>query len=268
MYVWVVLLVFLLVLPVLLQISHTLKYYVKFAIYYVLLTAIGSGVTILSLFKPKDLNNFSYAAVAFNLVRKAFGIHTEVIDEENLRSDEPYILVSNHQSSLDLMGMAVIKPPNCTCLAKKEIKYAAGPFGLAIWLSGGIFIDRLDKEKAMSTMAKTADIINRDKCKVWIFPEGKRNHGGSLLPFKKGAFHLAVQAKVPVVPVVFSSYSGFYDKENKHFDTGRFTITCLPPVPTTGMTSDDVTELTDNVYTRMLEVYNRTSPPPSGGCTH
>jgi lysophosphatidate acyltransferase len=54
-----------------------------------------------------------------------------------------------------------------------------------------------------------------------MFPEGTRNHEGGLLPFKKGAFHLALQAGVPVVPVVVSSYSSYYDKSTYKFE-GRY----------------------------------------------
>jgi lysophosphatidate acyltransferase len=56
---------------------------------------------------------------------------------------------------------------------------------------------------------------------IWIFPEGTRNATNKLLPFKKGAFHLAIQAQIPIVPLVVSSYNSFYNKKNKLFTSGK-----------------------------------------------
>lgn len=107
---------------------------------------------------------------------------------------------------------------NCTPLAKKELLYS-GPFGLAIWLCGITFIDRLNPEKSRGTIDQLADKINKEnvsdfvsffiktkfkniicffvlKMRVWIYPEGTRSAKTELLPFKKGAFHLAIRAQV------------------------------------------------------------------------
>ncbi|XP_046567481.1 1-acyl-sn-glycerol-3-phosphate acyltransferase alpha-like [Haliotis rubra] len=147
-------------------------------------------------------------------------------------------------------------PLGCTFLAKKELLYS-GPFGLACWLCGCVFIDRVHHDSAISTMVDIARTIERKNVIVWIFPEGKRNPKKGLQPFKKGAFHLAVQAQVPVVPVVFSGYP-FYEKK-KRLDAGSFTITALPPVSTAGMTVDDVGALTEDIRQQMLDVYNKTT---------
>ncbi|XP_041371345.1 1-acyl-sn-glycerol-3-phosphate acyltransferase alpha-like [Gigantopelta aegis] len=248
----------LLILPILYELSSTFKYYAKFFFYYALCMIMAPFVMVCSLPRPKDVNNYRYVAFCTKQIRKLFGIEIEVRGRENLVSNQPYILVSNHQSSIDFFGMMEIWPDRCTCLAKKELLYA-GTFGIAAWLCDTIFIDRINHEKAVQTVARTADIIKKKNQKVYIFPEGTRNHDGSMLPFKKGAFHLAVTAQVPVVPVVFSSYSDFYSKREKKFETGKYIITCLPPVPTTGMSSSDVPEFAERLRKQMLEVYNQTS---------
>lgn len=61
----------------------------------------------------------------------------------------------------------------------------------------------------------------RTQTKLWIFPEGTRNHSRGMLPFKKGAFHLAIDANAPILPVVFSNYGSFYDSVTKRFDSGE-----------------------------------------------
>ncbi|XP_046567482.1 1-acyl-sn-glycerol-3-phosphate acyltransferase alpha-like [Haliotis rubra] len=254
---WVVI-GFLLILPILYELNSTFKYYAKFFFYYVIVNLLAFMVIFLSLPRAKDVTNYGYVSSAIKSIRKLFGIEIEIRGKENLESNKPYILVSNHQSSLDFFGMMEIWPLRCTSLAKKELMYT-GPFGLAAWLCGTVFIDRLNHDRAVSTIKETADFINKNNVKVFIFPEGTRNHSGSILPFKKGAFYLAVQAQVPVVPVVFSSYSDFYSKRDKRFETGKFIITCLPPVNTVGRKDADVAVLTEDVRQQMLDAFNQTS---------
>ncbi|KAF2986855.1 hypothetical protein EK904_010921 [Melospiza melodia maxima] len=98
--------------------------------------------------------------------------------------------------------------------------------------------------------------------KVWVYPEGTRNCTGDLLPFKKGAFHLAVQAQVPVIPVVYSSFTSFYNPKTKLFTSGKIKVEVLPPIETKGLTSDDVTELSDRCFSTMRETLFRLSGHP------
>ncbi|KAL5012725.1 hypothetical protein ScPMuIL_011276 [Solemya velum] len=249
---------FLLLLPIIYELSTTFKYYAKFTFYYTVVMLLGVVVMIYGLWRPKDVNNYKFVAFFVKQIRKLFGITVELRGSENLKSDDPYILVCNHQSSLDFFGMMEVWPERCTSLAKKELLYA-GPFGPAAWLCGTIFIDRLNKDSAITTISRTVEIIKSKNVKVFVFPEGTRNHGGSMLPFKKGAFYLAVEAQVPIVPVVFSSLSDFYSKREKKFTTGKFIATCLPKISTEGLGKDDVENLTDRVRNSMLDMFNQTS---------
>ncbi|KAH3778152.1 1-acyl-sn-glycerol-3-phosphate acyltransferase alpha-like isoform X1 [Dreissena polymorpha] len=249
---------FLLILPILYELSGTFRYHAKFALYYACVMGIASVVCLYGWIRPGDVNNHWFIIWSMVHVQNLFGIEVEVRNRENLESDKPYILVINHQSSLDCIGMFAIWPDRGAALIKKDLQYA-GPFGLAATLCGSVFIDRLNRERALETMTNTAKKIHDRKVKLLVFPEGTRNHEGSLMPFKKGAFHLAVQAQIPIVPVVFSSYSEFYNKKDRKFTTGKFIITCLPSISTRGMTAADVTDLTENVRKQMLETFNQTS---------
>jgi len=143
---------------------------------------------------------------------------------------------------------------------KQSLKYM-GLFGIAASLSGSIFIDRFNKERALEVMSKALDIVKRKNIKLWVFPEGTRNHGSGMLPFKKGAFYLAVQGQIPIVPVVFSSYQFFYSKRDKKFlSEGFVQIEVLPPISTKGLTIDDVTQLSEDTREKMLNVFDRISP--------
>lgn len=108
----------------------------------------------------------------------------------------------------------------CTVVAKRELFYA-WPFGLAAWLCGLIFIDRMQSDKARSSLFNAADVIKKKKIKLWIFPEGTRRNTGELHPFKKGAFHVAIDAQIPILPVVFSSYTTFLDDDKKNLTSGQ-----------------------------------------------
>lgn len=114
----------------------------------------------------------------------------------------------------------------CTVVAKREIFYF-WPFGLAAWLSGLVFIDRMQSDKARNALYDATDIIKQKKIKLWIFPEGTRRNTGEMHPFKKGAFHVAIAAQIPILPVVFSSYTTFLDDKKKNLTSGKLSFLYL-----------------------------------------
>lgn len=99
---------------------------------------------------------------------------------------------------------------------------------------------------------------------MWIYPEGTRNTNGDLLPFKKGAFYLAIQAQVPIIPVVYSSFSSFYDISTKLFTSGTIRVEVLDAVPTSGLTVADVPTLLDTCHQAMRSTFLHISKTPQG----
>jgi lysophosphatidate acyltransferase len=130
-----------------------------------------------------------------------------------------------------------------------------GPFGLGSYLCGLIFINKDSKDRGKKKMNDALEKIKREKTKLWVFPEGYRNHSGSIDEFKKGAFHMAIQSQVPIVPVVFSSYKLFMRKSEKIFNSGEVIIEALPEIPTAGLTSEDVKRVTEEVRSLMINKY-------------
>ncbi|XP_076351982.1 1-acyl-sn-glycerol-3-phosphate acyltransferase beta-like isoform X1 [Tachypleus tridentatus] len=237
-------------------ISSTFKFYTKLVCYYLVLIIVPLVTIPLSIFRPGDPKNILYNSwVVHHIVVPLFGVNWEVRNEERLKTKEPCILVCNHQSSLDILGMMYIWPLFSPCIAvlKRELLFT-GPFGIVSWLAGFIFLDRCNSEDARNTLNTKVKEVKEKRVKMWIFPEGTRNDNSTLLPFKKGAFHIAVQAQVPIIPVVFSSYSSFYKVCEKRFDTGTVVINILPPVYTDGLTTQDIPELMMNVRSSMLNV--------------
>ena len=90
-------------------------------------------------------------------------------------------------------------------------------------------------------MLTTTKTLQQKDTSIWVFPEGTRNLGKGLLPFKKGAFHMAIAAGVPIVQVCVSNY--VTHMQLNRWDSGDVLIRSLPPIPTVGLTSDDIPAL-------------------------
>ncbi|XP_017850949.1 1-acyl-sn-glycerol-3-phosphate acyltransferase alpha isoform X2 [Drosophila busckii] len=201
-----------------------------------------------------------WASTWCHRVTALVGLRWELRGKEHLEKDQACIIVANHQSSLDVLGMFNIwhVMNKCTVVAKRELFYA-WPFGLAAWLAGLIFIDRVRGEKARETLNAVNRRIKQQRIKLWVFPEGTRRNTGELHPFKKGAFHMAIDQQIPILPVVFSSYCTFLNDKMKILNSGRIVITTLPPISTEGLTKDDIDTLMDRVREQMSETFKLTS---------
>ena len=104
--------------------------------------------------RPRNALNIRLAAISLNPVLRLFGVKYRIENAKVLDEDGPCIIVANHQSSLDFIGMMHIWPEHvryCTILAKKELIWA-GPFGSSSWLAGVEFIDRKNREQSSETM--------------------------------------------------------------------------------------------------------------------
>lgn len=126
---------------------------------------------------------------------------------------------------------------------------------LTVALSKTVFIERSSRTQAFAAFDAAADQMHTNKQSVYIFPEGTRSYYShpDLLPFKKGAFHLAIQAQVPVVPVVVANYSNILNIKKRKFGAGWIPARVLQPIETKGKTKDDVQALLDEVREKMLE---------------
>lgn len=195
-------------------------------------------------------------ARAFKYVMAATtGITFEISDPgHHLDTVRPAVFIGNHQTELDVLMLGCMFPKYCSVTAKKSLKN--WPFlGWFMSLSGTVFIDRKNSKDARQAISGAAEEIRSRKQSVYMFPEGTRSYAKdpTLLPFKKGAFHLAVQAGVPIVPVVVANYSHVLYLKDFTFKSGKIPCKVLDPIPTTGLTAADVDELVRTTRDRMLE---------------
>ena len=249
----------LLLLILLAKLSEIAKYYIKYAAYSLCCVLMTCFAGIFCLFHPGNSENVKIAQFFTKLmnVEWMFGFKIEVLDYHNiLNAQQPFVIISNHQTIIDTIFVMQVPPKGAVPIAKKSLFYVP-IFGQVLWLFGTIFIDRKRTKSAVEIMKKVACEINKRKTPVWIFPEGSRYQCDKIMPFRKGAFHLAIQAQVPLVPVVIGNYRNVIDCHNKSFNGGVIRVKCLPAIKTTNLTVDDVDDLAKTAYKIMSEEFEK-----------
>ena len=203
---------------------------------------------LICIFRPRHRDNVHMFAKIFSSVAPIIGIKVIVRQPESAKI-APCIYLANHQNNFDLFTHTKAVPKGTVSLGKKSLAWMP-LFGQIYWLSGNILIDRKNRHSAFDTMAKTVEKIKQSALSIWIFPEGTRSRGRGLLPFKAGAFHTAIAAGVPVVPVVSSCQR--HIKLNR-WNNGVVIIEMLDPIETKDLTKSDVKMLSGLVHDRMTQ---------------
>ncbi|PAV27129.1 1-acyl-sn-glycerol-3-phosphate acyltransferase [Tamilnaduibacter salinus] len=208
---------------------------------------IGFCLCLVRPFNPD--NNRINARMLASGGQRLLNMQVDVEGREYLADDTPRIVIANHQHNEDLFVMGNLLPPRTVTVGKSSLRWLPF-FGQMFWLGGNVLVNRRKGSKAVAVINATAEAMRRDGKSVWIFPEGTRSHGKGLRAFRKGAFHAAVAAGVPITMVCVSEYQG----ATGH---GRgeppVRVRVLPPVDTAGMTADDVPSLLDACHARMKQ---------------
>ncbi|WNO60126.1 1-acylglycerol-3-phosphate O-acyltransferase [Rheinheimera sp. MMS21-TC3] len=199
--------------------------------------------------RPFHADNVRIFSHWYGSVSKILGIKVEVRGLEHIDYTQPYVYVANHQNNLDLFTISNAVQPRTVTLGKKSLKYVPF-FGQLYWLSGNILIDRTNRTRALSTMLAAAQRISRENISVWMFPEGTRSYGRGLLPFKAGAFHIALEAKVPLMPVCMSTTHQQF-KLNR-WNNGKVIIQILAPI-SLPETKPNIRQFSENLHQKMAE---------------
>jgi 1-acyl-sn-glycerol-3-phosphate acyltransferase len=160
------------------------------------------------------------------------GAKVRVNGKENLEPDRAYVFASNHRSYLDTAALFGHVGKRIGLVAKKEL-LKAPVFGQGMGFVNIIAIDRSDPDRARKSMEKARQVMD-DGYSFGVFVEGTRAMPGELLPFKKGAFHLALQTDAPIVPVAITNTDWMMGKRTGVAYPGTIEITLLPPIETRG----------------------------------
>ena len=150
---------------------------------------------------------------------------------------QPYVFVANHLSTVDIWALFIALPVNIRFIAKKQLGQIP-IFGWAMAAGRFIFIDRQNPAAARRSIERAAERI-RSGSSVAVFPEGTRSRDGLLAPFKKGGFHLAMSAGVPVVPIAITGAGHVMPPGHLLVRPGPVLIDVGEPIPTAGMKPED-----------------------------
>ncbi len=176
--------------------------------------------------RPRHKNNVYYLSRMLNWACWVLGVKVNRIIPDECRNIGSAVYVANHQTNYDIMVLGCVMPGTVS-MGKQSLAWIP-LFGQVYYLSGNILIDRARSSKAADTIRQVVAKIKERGISIWMFPEGTRSKGRGLIPFKTGAFHTAIAAKVPLVPIVCSSYAGQIDLNR--WDNGEIIVEMLPPV--------------------------------------
>jgi putative phosphoserine phosphatase/1-acylglycerol-3-phosphate O-acyltransferase len=204
---------------------------------------VGVGIGLLNRSRRKAVN--VVATVAPEVALGLAGVDLRVTGEEHLWSDRPAVFVFNHQSSFDVIVISRLLQRDFTAVAKAELAHDPRFAPLAA-LAGVVYVDRGNRSQSRAALAPVVEKL-RSGISLAMAPEGTRSATPTPGPFKKGAFHIAVQAEVPVVPVVIRNAGDIMWRASLVARPGTVDVAVLPPVPTVGLGPDEVDDLCDRV---------------------
>lgn len=220
--------------------------------YFVAVAVVGCFLLLFRPFNPDNTRIFG-RVYSWGGTR-ILGIKLNISGLDSTAKMPPSVVVANHQDNLDLYICGGAVPKRTVSVGKKSLLYIPG-FGLLYWLAGNVLIDRSSSKNSKATLNATTDALTKGNRSIWVFPEGTRNHGKNLLPFKKGAFRMAIEAGVPIVPICVSSYSGKL-KLNK-LVSGTVNIQILDPISTVGMSTKDADRLMSECWDKMKQTIDQ-----------
>ena len=165
------------------------------------------------------------------------GVTVKVTGRQHLDPDQPYVFVANHYSYLDAVPLFAYTGRHMGVVAKKEL-LKAPILGYGMGFVNVIAIDRSNRQRAVDSL-QMATARLRAGISFAVCPEGTRAWPGEMLPFKKGAFHMAVEAAVPIVPIALRNSDILMGRGRGEAWPGTLEMVMLPPVDTSKVKTDD-----------------------------
>ncbi|MDH5738090.1 MAG: 1-acyl-sn-glycerol-3-phosphate acyltransferase [Gammaproteobacteria bacterium] len=207
----------------------------------VVTVVVCSSIILVSAFGYPDLAGrlFAIPWARINLATMLSGI--TVTGLEKAKKGQPYIVVANHQSLLDIYAVYGYLGLDIKWVMKKELRKV--PFlGKACEMMGHIIVDRSDTKAALKSINEAQTRILKGNS-VIFFPEGTRSLDGKLLPFKKGAFRLAKDLELPILPVAIQGARHILPSQTMRFTPGHIYMEVLDPISKEEVKQSDVNSL-------------------------
>ena len=193
----------------------------------------------------------SISALWSRMVLLLAGVNVDVRGLENLPSGGPVILASNHQGIFDIPALLGYLPLQFRWVAKQSL-FKIPIIGWTMRLAGYIGIDREHAGKAYRSIEEAAERIKQGTS-VLIFPEGTRNPGDRLLPFKRGGFWLAARSEVPIVPIAIKGTRDIMKKGTLLIQPSSVKVSIGSPIQTRGVEDRELRVRTKEAIERELK---------------
>jgi 1-acyl-sn-glycerol-3-phosphate acyltransferase len=219
------------------RIFRRLHYWWSLFIAGLLLLIFGPPVLLVAWLRGKPELVYPWALFGARNWLRLSGVNVSVKGAEHLDPDQTYVFISNHRSYLDTATLFIHTGRRIGMLAKKEL-LKVPILGYGMGFVNVMAIDRSNRERALQTTGAATDRIRSGRS-FGVFAEGTRAKPGQLLPFKKGAFYMAAQAAVPIVPVAIKHTDRLMGKGTGEARGGTIEMVMLPPVSTQGCTTDE-----------------------------
>ncbi len=215
-------------------------YAIRVVFAFILLATLAGLMLPVTLVRPLHRNNMGFiCGIVSKVMYLYWGTKLEIENEQRLCTTQPTVIISNHQDTQDMFFCEALMRNGTVAMGKWELIYI--PFiGWLFYLAGNIMVKRANKEKAQHALSLAAKKMCDSNLSLLIFPEGTRNNG-TPLPFKLGAFRLAIEAQTPIQPVCISQRT--HTMNYSKWCSGTVKIKCLEPINTKGLTQDDVVDL-------------------------
>lgn len=210
-----------------------MRYWWGWLVVSVILIFVGVPLIIIYRFKKKRDGFFATCDWGARTWLRACGARVKVIGLENLAADRQYVFISNHRSYLDTASLYAYCGKRVGLVAKREL-LKIPIFGYGMGIANVIAIDRSNPEKARQSMERARQVMDSGYS-FGVFAEGTRAMPGELLPFKKGAFHLAFQTDAAIVPVAFKHTDMMMGKRRGVAYPGEIEMVLMPPIETKGL---------------------------------
>lgn len=175
----------------------------------------------------------------------------------NIQKRTSYIYVSNHTSFLDIPGIRLMIPGEFRPIAKKEL-LKIPIFGFIV-RAATVVVDRSNAQSRKQSMEALRDIL-QGGISILVFAEGTQNRTKEILqPFKDGAFRIAIDTQLPIVPLVVVGAAPLMPPGTLTIRPGNIKVIAGEPISVEGLTTDDVQVLKQKTFDRMLEIYKSNS---------
>jgi 1-acyl-sn-glycerol-3-phosphate acyltransferase len=230
--------------PPLRKTAWTRLHYLWSAVWILLVTIFSTlGYLVSQLVRPTPEVFSWWAAVWGRGMFFFMGIRLRLVDRRSIKSNGPCVLLANHQNGLDIPIVAAVLPMAFGFVAKAELESA--PFlGPALKRSPSVFVDKSHPRRSLESIRRAGEQI-RSGSSVLVFPEGQRSYSGHLGRFMKGAFLLALESGVPLVPVTLVDAAAVFDESRWVSRPGTVHVVIGDPIPLENVTRKDIPRLMD-----------------------